>query len=616
MSLALALIVVTCAGAIPGTIARARPPERSRAVVAGGARRAVESARRCPRGHVLLGLRGPRGVEAQKPETYVVLARACGGPRAPSLEHIRVSVRGPRRITWIVQRVLSSKVAHRSIKLTFPPLRNASAPRVVFLTLEARSRHGKLLGRLRVKLTYLQGAPPPLPPGGITVGWGDNFRGEAGAGFRGGPLTHPVQGLLSGVRQIAVGHNSAFALLTDGTVRAWGENGAGQLGDGTRQERLNPVRVVGLSHVAQIAESGNHALALLENGTVFAWGGDYWGNLGNGTRDTVEGIAHPVPQQVPGLSSVAAVSAGGGDDLAILSNGTVVGWGEDKNGQLGDGSTQTKLVPTPVAGLAGVRSVAIGGIPSLGGHMLALLSDGHVMVAGQNGHGQLGLGDTVDRHTPVALPGLENVVSVSASVTHSLALLSDGAVLSWGDGGDGELGYPALQVCGIARCATSPHPAPVANASAVSAGERFSVAVSGGRVLAWGNNEFGQLGDGATTQSTAPTEVAGIIGIATIAASERFTLALAAQGPAPDFLLRSGPGLLIAEWASAPGPERWAVSWRLASHPPVAWGKPVALPATTHSYVIAGLAKALYEVRLTRLDSSTFGRRIASGTPE
>jgi alpha-tubulin suppressor-like RCC1 family protein len=441
-----------------------------------------------------------------------------------------------------------------------------------------------------------------------------NSCGDVGVGFRSGPLTLPFHVALKGVLEIAAGHNAAFALLNDGTVRAWGANGAGQLGDGTRNESLNPVRVIGLSHVVQIAASGNHVLALLENGTVFAWGADFWGNLGNGTRDSVEGVAHPIPQQVPGLHGVVAVAAGGGDDLTILANGTVLAWGEDKNGQLGDGSTQTKLVPTPVIVLAGVRSVAMGGIPSLGAHMLALLSDGQVMVAGQNIHGQLGLGDTVDRHTPVPLPGLANVASVSASGTHSLAVLSNGTVLSWGEDRDGELGYPAPQICGPAPCATSPHPVAVADASVVSAGDRFSVAVSGGRVLAWGNNEYAQLGDGSTAQSTVPVEVAGITGIAKIAASERFTLGLAVQGPAPDFFLTSGPGALTAEWAPAPGPEPWAVSWRVASHPPLAWGKPVVLPVTTHSYVITGLSKTLYEVRLTRLNSN-FGRRIAFGTP-
>jgi len=514
----------------------------------------------------------------------------------------------------LIRRLRASAAAHKKIRFSFAPLLNATTPRFVIVMLEARSRRGRLLGRLHVKLVYLEG--PPLPPGGVAVGWGVNASGETGAGFKSFALTHPVQGLVRGVRGVAAGFHSGFALLNDGTVRAWGANEAGDLGDGTHVGSPTPVRVVGLSHVVQVATAGDHALALLENGTVYTWGGDFWGNLGNGTRDASEGVSHPIPQQVPGLQSVVAVAAGGGDDLAVLANGTVLGWGEDKNGQLGDGSTATKLVPTPVQNLAGVRAVAIGGVPSLGGHMLALLNDGRVMAAGRNDHGQLGLGDTQDRHTPVPVPGVENAASVSASESHSLVALANGAVISWGADRDGELGYPGPQLCKTAPCALSPHPVPVANVSIVSAGEGFSVALSGGRVLTWGDNERGQLGDGTTSQSTTPVEVSGITGITQISASEKFTLALAQLGPEPDFSLRSAPGALIVEWTPAPGPESWAVSWRLAARPPLAWGKPVVLPATAHNYVITGLGKAPYEVRLIRLNTPTLGPRISAAVPE
>jgi Regulator of chromosome condensation (RCC1) repeat len=556
--LGIALLAMASAAPAPEHASGARlgPGERFVAgEIAGHARKAK---RRCPRGHVLLALHGPRVIVAGRPERYLLLAHACR--RVPS--SVRLSVQGPQKIGLRVRRLRAGATVKRRVELRFPPLVNSYSPTFAILTIEAHSSRGKLLGRLRVRVTYREAPPPePLPPGGVSVGWGDNFRGEVGTGFRSGPLTHPVQGVLRGVREVAAGLNSGFALLTDGTVRAWGANGCGQLGDGSRAESLQPVRVLGLSHVKQIAASGNHVLALLENGTALAWG-------------------------------------------------------EDKNGQLGDGATGTKLVPTPVKNLTGVRSVVIGGVASLGGHMLALLGDGQVMVAGQNEHGQLGLGDTQDRHAPVPLPGVANATSVSAGITHSLVALANGAVLSWGTDADGELGYRAPQTCGTAPCSETPHPVPISNASAVAAGNGFSIAVSGGRVLSWGNNEGGQLGNGTTTQSTSPVEVPGITGIATVRASERFTLALVEQGPEPDFVLRSGPGVLIAEWTPAPGGEPWAVTWRVAAHPPLAWGKPVVLPPSAHSYAIAGLGKVRYEVRLTRLNTPSFGRRIAYGTPE
>src|SRR4029077_9591334 len=126
---------------------------------------------------------------------------------------------------------------------------------------------------------------------------------------------------------------------------------------------------------------------------------------------------------------------------------------------------------------------------------------------------------------------------------------------------EGELGYPAPQTCNTKPCAMSPHRVDVPNASIVSAGWRFSAVSSGGRVLTWGANDRGQLGNGTTSPSTSPVEVPGITGITAMAAGEKFTLGLAELGPEPDFFLRSAPGALIAEWTPLPGHEPWTLKW-------------------------------------------------------
>jgi alpha-tubulin suppressor-like RCC1 family protein len=355
-------------------------------------------------------------------------------------------------------------------------------------------------------------------------------------------------------------------------------------------------------------------MALLDNGTVYTWGGNFFGTLGNGTRDTVEGAAHPVPTQVPGLTGVIAIASGGGDNAALLANGTVVAWGENKNGQLGDGTKETKLSPTPVKGLANVQMIALGGVSSLGGHMLALLRNGTVLVSGENNHGQLGLGDTNDRLAPVPLPGLTGVTSVSASVTHSLAVTTNGTVFSWGTDEDGELGYPAPETCEGTRCGRVPRPVAAPKASAVSAGWRFSEAISEEQVLSWGANESAQLGDGTLTARTAPGRIGNIAGVQSISAGEKFTLAVAEYGPSPTFSVQPRPGAVLAQWAPLPGAEPWALSWRPFSKPRAEWSRPVTLPAGTHSYLIGGLSPRLYEVRLKRLGSTSFGFQIAYGT--
>jgi alpha-tubulin suppressor-like RCC1 family protein len=447
-----------------------------------------------------------------------------------------------------------------------------------------------------------------------TVGWAVNEHGSLGAGYRSQPLLNPVAGKLEGIKQVVASYASGWALMQDGTVKSWGGNEVGQLGNGTVVESLNPVPVQGLSNVVQLAAAGAAVMALRSDGTVWTWGGNAFGQLGNGTPG-FEGQQHPIPVQVPGLSGVVAIAAGGADDAAILSNGTVVAWGENMYGQLGDGTKEEKRVPTPVKGLSHVQAVAIGGISSHGGHLLALLENGTVMATGGNAQGQLGTGDTTTRLTPVPVPALAGVKALSASASHNLALLTNGGVVAWGADQDGELGYQPPEVCGAAPCSRVPRPVGL-TASSVSAGLRFSVAVSEERALTWGANDKGQLGDGTTLPHTAPAAVSGIAGIASASASERFTLALAEYGPSPDFTVTPLPGALFVQWVELqPSLEAWSVSWRPFTKPRAVWGTPVILPALVHSYVITGLSPRLYEVRLKRL-RSLFGYQIAFGTPQ
>src|SRR5207253_10548768 len=125
---------------------------------------------------------------------------------------------------------------------------------------------------------------------------------------------------------------------------------------------------------------------------------------------------------------------------------------------------------------------------------------------------------------------------------------------------------------------------------------------------------FGQLGDGTFSTHTAPVRIGGIAGVEAISASEKFTLAVAEYGPSPTFSVTPRPGALLAQWAPLPGAEPWALSWRPFSKPRGEWSRPVTLPAGTHSYLIGGLSPRLYEVRLKRLGSTSFGFQIAYGT--
>ena len=333
------------------------------------------------------------------------------------------------------------------------------------------------------------------------VGWGANGHGELGAGFNGPPHV-PVEAApaLDGAVQVVSTYFSSYALMPDGTVWAWGGNVWGQLGDGDRATHIAPVQVQGLTGVTQIAAGGAHAIALLSTGRVATWGADGWGTLGNGTTAHGRRGSGNQPGLVPVFPNVqgaVAVAAGGADDAVLLSNGTVLGWGENRSGQLGDGTTEEKDLPTPVAGLTGVRAIALGGESSLGGHLLALRTDGTVWAAGGNGVGQLGDGTTTSSSVAVRVSGVSGVSAISASADHSLALLSEGGVMAWGGDTFGQLGVRPTAVCHRASLCD---PVPVrtgVSATAIAAGRLYSLVVSRGQVLAFGNDKrllLGQAG--------------------------------------------------------------------------------------------------------------------------
>ncbi len=231
-----------------------------------------------------------------------------------------------------------------------------------------------------------------LKSDGTVWAWGWNGWGALGDGtMTDRPTPVRVSGLM-GVTSVAPSGEHTAALKNDGTVWAWGWNNWGELGDGTTTDRLTPVRVSGLTGGTAVAVGWQHTVALKNDGTVWAWGRNVSGALGDGTTTN-----RSVPVQVSGLTEVTAVAAGGYHTLALKNDGTVWAWGENIQGQLGDGTrTGCRLTPVRVSGLTGVVSVAGGNW-----HSLALKNDGTVWAWGENIQGQLGDGTTTGRLTPV-----------------------------------------------------------------------------------------------------------------------------------------------------------------------------------------------------------------------
>jgi alpha-tubulin suppressor-like RCC1 family protein len=262
---------------------------------------------------------------------------------------------------------------------------------------------------------------------------GANARGQLGSGSTTARSTWAPVSDLSGVTKIAAALFTGYALLSDGSVRAWGYNNNGQVGDGTVTQRLTPVQVSGLtSGVTQIAAGVYTAYALVSGGSVKAWGYNFLGQVGDGST-----TRRQAPVQVSGLTSgVTQIAAASYTGFALLSGGSVRAWGNNANGQVGDGSTTQRSTPVPVSGLSGVTQVAGGAETGY-----ALSSDGSVRAWGANNVGQVGDGSTTQRLTPVQVSGLTaGVTQVVGGADTGYALLSDGSVRAWGSNGRGQVG--------------------------------------------------------------------------------------------------------------------------------------------------------------------------------
>lgn len=379
---------------------------------------------------------------------------------------------------------------------------------------------------------------------------------------------------------------ASSALATPNTGKAWGWNAHGELGDGSiggpeecapfkEACSTHPLAITGLIGARKVSGGSKHALALLEGGTVVAWGGNGAGELGDGTTEPSGlpvgvcevGYAGPVPCP-PGhlLTGVTDVAAGGGFSVATLASGTVVAWGEIAFAQLGDDTTKQSDVPVVVCEigysgpapcasehhLSGATAVAAGE-----SFALARLESGEVAAWGAN---TLGDGSEAGSGVPVAVSGLGGVTAVAARQSDGYAL-TGGKVMSWGQNAEGELGNGTET--------SSDVPVEVSGVSGVTAiaaggGGALALLKSSGKVMAWGQNGEGELGDGTSSGpemcrvpptaacAKEPVEVSGLSGISTMSAGSNFGLALRADGT---LAVWGGNGLGQLATGSNIGPE-------------------------------------------------------------
>jgi alpha-tubulin suppressor-like RCC1 family protein len=261
---------------------------------------------------------------------------------------------------------------------------------------------------------------------------------------------------------------------------------------------------------------------------VWAWGSNGAGQLGDCTTTN-----RTTPAQVGDLSGVTDVSSGCYHSLALKDDGTVWAWGDNYYGQLGDGTTTDRYTPVQVGGLTGVVDVAGGCY-----HSLAVKDDGTVWIWGANYWGQLGNGTwerDVAHPTPAQVGGLTGVVDVAGGFHHSLALKDDGTAWAWGDNEYGQLGDGTTTIIRTTPVKVSR----LSSVKSLSGGGLHSLALKDdGTVWAWGANYYGQLGNGTRDYDAHPTPAqvileggtGGLSGVKDVAAGGLHTLALMDDG--------------------------------------------------------------------------------------
>lgn len=346
--------------------------------------------------------------------------------------------------------------------------------------------------------------------------WGNNESGQLGNGTTTSAAT-PKRlrlGFATYSSGVATGasHTLAIARFDNVSgVRAWGSNSAGQIGrdPATVPTSSTPVKIGGFGGaVQQVAAGGLHSLALA-GGTVWAWGSNSAGQL---ALNPISSATRFAPRQVEAAKlpiTPTAIVAGGSHSIAYTST-EAYAWGNNASGQLGNGTTLSSHMPQKVQLPS---SITIRKISAGGSHSLALDSTGKIWAWGNNAYGQLGNGTTANQSTPVQLTppaGVTGFIDVFAGPSHSVAVASNFTVYAWG--------FNTLGLLSVGATGDQLSPAQVRDASnapftdverVVLLGSFFTIVKKNGSggMWAWGYNGYGQLGDGTTSNRTAPVQV-------------------------------------------------------------------------------------------------------------
>lgn len=351
-----------------------------------------------------------------------------------------------------------------------------------------------------------------LAGGGLKC-WGTDAKGELGRGTIFNVATPTRNPGLTGVTQVAVGRSAnpahACAVLSDKSLKCWGSGALGQLGDPAFNNSFAPIAVSGMTAVEEIGLGYQTTCARLTGGSVSCWGNAQYGALGGGGTVVTTSAPTPVPLAVSGVTTAKQIAIGPAFGCALLADESVTCWGNNDDGQIGDGTTNDTATPITVNPLPPVSFIAAGGASAASGHACAISKlDSSLYCWGGNGSGQIGDGTVTGVRSPkkIGIGGAATKVALGAE--HTCVLLADKTVTCFGENEAGQLGDATF----TDRRVPTPVPG-IANAIDLWAGDAYTCArLATGAIRCWGDNTYGQLADGSLSSRT--TAGPGLVGLA------------------------------------------------------------------------------------------------------
>lgn len=278
-------------------------------------------------------------------------------------------------------------------------------------------------------LQSLLASLPSSALGLLLYGWGSNSPGTIGDNTT-VSKSSPVQvGALEDWLVISAGTYESAAVKNDGTLWTWGRNGYGQLGHNDTTNRSSPVQVGALTNWASVAISsrvgggiGGACLALKTDGTIWGWGDGYVAASGG------FGNQRSSPVQIGSDTNWASIFQADGAAFAIKTTGALYAWGKNQFGMLGLNNLNNVSSPVQLGASTNWASVGIGDL-----HTIATKTDGTLWaIGGRNVNGQLGLGNTTNRSSPIQIGALTDWGTAQAAPSTSGAIKTNNTLWMWG----------------------------------------------------------------------------------------------------------------------------------------------------------------------------------------